>query len=259
MLPFFQKKPPQIHAPAVLDQIEAAVYAHLKPLGFRKHGRTLHRLVSGDISQVVNFQYHYYSFCVNVGIRVPECEERTFTPPINGKKYYHEYNCNIRSRLGTVSGHRETWYDLTKDPEKLAAHICRELDAYVLPAFEALHSRDQILNQRRNYPRLDNMLNHLIALDEAFIYGCRGDMETAAARFDAYYQQALEVYRKQCTEGHRIWLHRGETVQYKDAHGAVQTVTAKFPHYVRTYNANRQHLAYLDELAVKLGIRQSDL
>lgn len=38
------------------DEIEAAVYAQLKPLGFRKYGRTLHRFVSGDLSQVIHFQ-----------------------------------------------------------------------------------------------------------------------------------------------------------------------------------------------------------
>lgn len=255
MFPFFHKKQLQIDAPAVLDQVEARVYARLKPLGFRKHGRTLHRFVSGDISQIIHFQYHYYDFCVNVGIRVPECEERTFTLPQNDKKYYHEYNCTIRSRLGTVRGRKETWYDLRKDPEALAASICKELETHVLPAFEVLSSREQILTHRRDYPKLDDMNRHQILLDEAFIHGCRGDLETAVMRFEAYYQSALEVYNKQRTEGHRVWLRRGESVQYKDADGIVQTVTAKFPHYVRIYSANVNHITYLDELAVKLGIR----
>ena len=33
-----------------MDEIETAVYQTLKPRGFRKHGRTLHRFVSEDIS-----------------------------------------------------------------------------------------------------------------------------------------------------------------------------------------------------------------
>lgn len=33
-----------------IDYIESEVYKRIKPLGFRKHGRTLHRFVSGDIS-----------------------------------------------------------------------------------------------------------------------------------------------------------------------------------------------------------------
>ena len=38
-----------------IDYIESEVYKRIKPLGFRKHGRTLHRFVSGDISQVISF------------------------------------------------------------------------------------------------------------------------------------------------------------------------------------------------------------
>ena len=39
-----------------VDIIEKIVYEYLEPLGFRKHGRTLHRFVDGDISQVVHLQ-----------------------------------------------------------------------------------------------------------------------------------------------------------------------------------------------------------
>lgn len=38
-----------------LDYIENTVYLQMKPLGFRKHGRVLHRFVSEDISQVIQF------------------------------------------------------------------------------------------------------------------------------------------------------------------------------------------------------------
>ena len=80
------------------DEIEAAVYAQLKPLGFRKYGRTLHRFVSGDLSQVIHFQCGLPSagpaqqMWVNLGIRIPECDERTFSPS-PPKRYYREYNC----------------------------------------------------------------------------------------------------------------------------------------------------------------------
>lgn len=40
----------QINTTQTVDEIEAAVYSHLKPLGFKKYGRTLHRFVSEDIS-----------------------------------------------------------------------------------------------------------------------------------------------------------------------------------------------------------------
>ena len=117
MLDFLKKKT-EINTTQIVDEIEAAVYEHIKPYGFKKHGRTLHRFVSEDISQVIHFQSGMPShgmsglLCVNLGIRIPECSERTFQPQAEKKKYYHEYECTIRSRLGSVSGKNETWYEI---------------------------------------------------------------------------------------------------------------------------------------------------
>lgn len=80
-----------------IDYIESEVYKRIKPLGFRKHGRTLHRFVSGDISQVISFQCGQayldatHLMWVNIGIRIPECTERRFDA-VNIRKYYHEYH-----------------------------------------------------------------------------------------------------------------------------------------------------------------------
>ena len=52
----FFKKTTEINTPHIIDEIEAAVLDFVKPYGFKKHGRTLHRFVSGDISQVIHFQ-----------------------------------------------------------------------------------------------------------------------------------------------------------------------------------------------------------
>ncbi len=92
---YFSKK---LNVPQVVDEIEAAVYAILKPLGFRKHGRTLHRFVSEDLSQVISFQTGMPqdgmggTMCVNLGIRIPECTERSFQPSAPRKKYYKKVN-----------------------------------------------------------------------------------------------------------------------------------------------------------------------
>ena len=55
MLDFLKKKT-EITTTQIVDEIEAAVLEHVKPYGFKKHGRTLHRFVSQDISQVIHFQ-----------------------------------------------------------------------------------------------------------------------------------------------------------------------------------------------------------
>ena len=111
----YYEKDKQLDTKTIVDSIEKAVYAEVKPLGFKKHGRTLHRFVDGDISQVINFQVGcppkgvYDVLWVNIGIRVPECFLRSFSPEERLEKYYHEYHCNIRCRLKEIEGQNEDW------------------------------------------------------------------------------------------------------------------------------------------------------
>lgn len=249
------KKATEINTTQIVDEIEAAVLEFVKPYGFKKHGRTLHRFVSGDISQVIHFQSGMPTkgmggqLCVNLGIRIPECSERTFQPKTENKKYYHEYECTIRSRLGTVSGKQETWYDLHKKTDKIIKSIIEEIDQYVLPAYEVLNSRESILAYRKLYPMLDDM-NSLILLDECMIYGHIGNTEKAKELFELYYQYAVKEYNDLVENGHKQYLKKGERVVYMG-----QDITAEKDGYVTLYGANHGHIDYLDELATNLGLR----
>ena len=252
----FLKKRTEINTTHIVDEIEAAVYAHVKPYGFKKYGRTLHRFVSEDISQVIHFQSgmptHGMSglLCVNLGIRIPECSERVFRPKAEKKKYYHEYECTIRSRLGTVSGKRETWYDLRKKTDRIIKNIVDEIDQYVLPAYEVLSSREAILKHRKEYPLLDNMSSCLMALEECMIYGHLGNIEEAKQLFERHYQSAVEDYNDQVKNGRRQYLKKGERAIFMG-----QNITAEKDGYVTLYGASHGHIDYLDELAVNLGLR----
>ncbi len=254
MFELFKKKV-EINPPRIVDEIENAVYTHVKPYGFKKYGRTLHRFVSEDISQVIHFQIsmptHGMSglLCVNLGIRIPECSERAFQPKNEKKKYYHEYECTIRSRLGIVSGKSETWYDLHKKTDKILKSIIDEIDQYVLPAYEVLKSREAILAYRKDYPLLDNMVS-VSLLDECIIYGHLGNFEKAKVLFELYYQTAVEEYNDLVKNGHKQYLKKGERVVFMG-----QDITAEKDGYVTLYGANREHIDYLDELAVSLGLR----
>lgn len=255
-MPVFFKKKTEINTTQIVDEIEAAVYEYVKQYGFRKFGRTLHRFVSGDISQVIHFQSGMPShgmsglLCVNLGIRVPECSERTFLPKTEKKKYYHEYECTIRSRLGVVSGKKETWYDLHKKTDKIIKSIIEEIDQFVLPAYEVLNSREAILAHRKDYPLLDNLKHHLILLEECMIYGYLGNIEKAKQLFEKYYQSAVEEYNDLVKNGHKQYLKKGERVIFMG-----QDITAEKDGYVTLYGANHGHIDYLDELAINLGLR----
>ena len=244
-----------------VDIIEKILYAHVKPLGFRKHGRTLHRFVDGDISQVINLQNGcpakgvYDVLWINLGIRVPECAENRYpiTEPL--KKYYPEYSCNIRTRLGLLEDDSDMDYDLKEDPQKIAADILSRLEKQVLPVFNVLNSRDAILAHRAEYPRFDYFGNRLILLEAAMIYGNRGDLPQATRVFNDYYRNRLAEYRHDFEHGTKTYLRMGEQVTYLNTRtGKSETVTAQKDGYVTLYNARRGHLDYLEELAQKLGI-----
>lgn len=224
----YYEKDKQLDAKAIVDEIEKAVYAVVKPLGFKKHGRTLHRFVGGDISQVINFQNGcppkgvYDVLWVNVGVRVPECMLRGFAPEKTLKKYYHEYECNIRARLGELDGGEEKTYDLHGSVEEISSDIIREIKECVIPAFETLDSREAILEKRKDNRHMDGLNHRLRLLDEAMIYGRLGQMEKAQRVFNEYYDAKAKEY-----EG-----HEGD----------------------KNYRYIKAHTEYLEELAEKLGI-----
>ena len=142
-----------------------------------------------------------------------------FTDEESAKKYYHEYECNIRSRLGEIEGQKESCYDLHKSTDIIIEDIVRQIQMLVIPTFEALNSRDAILLRRREYPRFDLLNNHLILLEEAMIHGRCGDTAKAAETFNLYYH-----------------LFENAQLAQKDS------------------RVIKNHLRYLDGLAVELGI-----
>lgn len=244
-----------------VDIIEKTVYEYLKPLGFIKYGRTLHRFVDSDISQVINFQNGcpskgvYDILWINLGIRVPECVERKFNVSEPPKKYYHEYECNLRTRLGSLVDGKDTFYNLKKDPYKIGKDIVERLKKYVLPVFDVLSSRDAILKHRNEYVSFDQFNNHISLLEEAMIIGRRGDFAEAGRLFNVYYQKALAEYNYDLEQGNKTYLKKGDRMVYYNAKtNQTETIVATKSGYVTTYCASKGHLNYLEELAEELGI-----
>lgn len=188
----FDNPKPLVDSTAILNGIQREVHKVLKPLGFAKHGRTEHRFVSGDISQVIHFQLgqaylgETHLLYVNIGIRVPECMEYFLENAPEKKKYYQEHECNLRSRLGEVEGKKESVYDLRKPAEPIIADILRQINDFVLPAFAVLNSREAILAHRREYPNLDRHFGHLILREEAIMLKAMGHLDAASEKFGAF-------------------------------------------------------------------------
>ena len=186
----------RLTAVQTVDLVEKQVYEFLKLSGFKKYGRTLGRFVDTDMFQVVNFQIitpgkinlktgeikneKKQKLIVNLGIRIPECAERTFSP-VKNEKYYHEYDCNIRGEIACE-------FTLERKPEKIADDIIKKLKKYVLPVFDVLSTREGVLAYRERRLEFDSMCGNMVLLDEAMIYGKLGQLEKAAERFNDHYR-----------------------------------------------------------------------
>lgn len=244
-----------LSVPKIIDDIEKNIYLELKPLGFRKYGRTLHRFVSDDISQVINFQCGQ-SYCgethlmwVNYGIRVPECFDKEFFPSKPFKKYYHEYECNIRFRLSDAQLEKERTFNLFKeDTNTIIEEIIKNIKDNILPMFEILSTREAILEHRRDYKEFSK---NLILLEECMIYGHLGNLEKAKKLFEEHYQNAIKQYNDATINGRKEYLKKGERIILMN-----QDITAEEDGYVTIYGMSHGHIDYLDELAIKLDFKK---
>ncbi|MBQ3527001.1 MAG: DUF4304 domain-containing protein [Clostridia bacterium] len=244
-----------------VDIIENTAYEYLKPLGFKKHGRTLHRFVDGDMSQVLWFQNGCPQkgvtdiFWLSIGIRIPECNERKFVIDTPMKKYYREYECDIRTDLGSYVNGSGVGYDLKKDPYRIAEDVLKKIKENIMPVFDLMSSRDGVLKYRREYKSFDLFHNRAVLLHEAMIYGRRGDIEKAYECFNEYYKNALDEYTYTVEHGSQFYLKKGKSVMYLNRRtGESETIVAKKDGYVTLYDANDAHLKALEELALKLDI-----
>lgn len=165
MFSLFRKK--KIDTVKIVDEIENTVFGWAKQHGFKKYGRTFNRIVDKDIVQVINFQNGcpekrvYGVLFVNLGIRVPECESF----PYEQKKYYKEYECNIRCTLDEYIDKKENPYNLKDNPQKIADDIIQKLENVILPIFNTLSSRENIIKHLKNYAEFNSMRNHLVDRD----------------------------------------------------------------------------------------------
>ena len=165
MFALFRKK--KIDATKIVDEIENAVFEWAKQYDFKKYGRTFNRIVDKDIVQVINFQNGcpekgvYGVLWVNLGIRIPECADF----PNELKKYYKEYECNIRCSLDEYIDKRDNPYNLKENSQKTASDIIEKLSAVILPIFDVLSSRENIIKELKNYPEFNSFRNHLADKD----------------------------------------------------------------------------------------------
>ena len=150
-----------------LDIVEKKVFSKMKPLGFKKNGRTFNRRLDDGIIQVINFQSGQYpltdnyeipelrenlygKFVVNMGVCVENLFKFQF--PTENKKFYKEYECQIRARLGTLLTGQDYWWKITDDNTKITEEIIEGLETIGFDWFAGVDTKEKIITNLGNLP-----------------------------------------------------------------------------------------------------------
>lgn len=148
----------------IADELQSAIRPLMAEHGFKKRGRTFHRLTADALTQVVHLQLgsfdppgtkyipglreNLYGACtVNLGVFVPEVGRLQDAIP----KAIQEYDCCLRVRLGQLGPHkRDIWWEL-RDALSLRSEISPLLVRAGLPWLDSLTTRDAILSQMQGH------------------------------------------------------------------------------------------------------------
>ena len=180
-----------------MDEIQAALRPVLKREGYQGRGRTFNRTTLDGLAQVVNFQMGsfdppgttyipglrenmYGKFAVNLGVYVPEVA--VYQGGREAQSFFREYDCCIRTRLGTIEPEKDFWWVVRADHEVIS-DVKEQLIRQGLPFLERFNSRDRILQELRGLT--ENIFLSPPRIVCAIILAERGDMNEARTLLQA--------------------------------------------------------------------------
>jgi Domain of unknown function (DUF4304) len=180
-----------------MDEIQAKLRPLLKDEGYRVRDRTLNRTTNDGLTQVINFQMGsfdppgttnipglcenlYGKFTVNLGVYVPEVA--LYHGGSEARSFVREYNCCIRTRLGTAEPKKEFWWVVRADNE-LISDVTQQLVHQGLPFLERFNSRDRILSALRGLS--ENIFLSPPRIVCAIILAVRGDVDSSRVLLEA--------------------------------------------------------------------------
>lgn len=177
------------------------MYRLLKPLGFRRKGRTFNRQTEEGVLQIIALQAGPYEigpplpksvahlrpdlygkFTVNLGVFVQEVFERT-NPGFLPRGVVSDAHCAIRTRLSHITSHVDTWWPLTNETETLVDEIGALLIDVGVPFLDRFGTRDQIVKRWVSFNENELRITLVARLDVAMVLLKRGDVEGARALF----------------------------------------------------------------------------
>lgn len=163
-------------AKSALAKTMDSLQGHLRPVlssaGFKRYGRTYNRAADNGIVDVIGFQMgpfdppgtepipglrenHYGEFTINLGVYVPEVAR--YHGGGESDSVVHDYNCCIRTRLGSTDD-KEYWWKVV-DGDATRADISDLLQSDAFPFFDRFNTRDQILAEFGNATHNTNLIS----------------------------------------------------------------------------------------------------
>jgi hypothetical protein len=184
-----------------LDKVQRVVGAVLGEAGFGWRGRTLARILGGDLVQVLALQAGpfepgpalspaaaylrpdlYGLGAVNLGVFVPQihAHDSTVAPRVS------EPHCAIRTQLGRSQASGDLWWSLAGDREAVARDVTALLVHDGLPFLDRFGSRAAI---RRDWVRVnegEGRLTLVARLDVAMMMLAAGEVDEARDLFEQH-------------------------------------------------------------------------
>jgi hypothetical protein len=203
-----------------LDEVQASIATLLKPIGFRKKGRTFNRSAEEGVVQVVNLQSGqfpigedkplpselahlrpnlYGKFAVNLGVHVKEiweCEQRGRHP-----SFIQDYDCAIRTRLGRRSEGKEYWWSLDAPAASIVNDMSPPLLDEGMAFLKRFETRNAILADWISLNDGPERLSARARVDIAIILERCGD-KTGASRL------LREQIERSPVKGHHDYVRR---------------------------------------------------
>lgn len=181
-----------------LNEIQKEVHQYLKPLGFKKSGRTFNRQTEDGVWQVINFQSgqfpigenyeipgfresFYGKFTVNMGIIINEL----YKIQIKGKEksFYQDYDCQIRTRLPQLIWQNDYWWNINSETAKTSEQIIEGLNQKGISWLDMFETREKIC---KNWGNVEGSSN-IAKLDVALII-FQKDRIKGGQLFQEYYE-----------------------------------------------------------------------
>lgn len=182
-----------------LDDVQSNLAFLLKPLGFIRKGRTFRRQTEPGLFQIIALQAgpfeigppppepakhlrenYYGKFTLNLGVFVDEIFART-NPPVSPNRVINDAYCSIRTRLGHITSHEDTWWSLEECPSNLVDDIAALILHVGIPFLDRFRSRDQIIRDWISFNENELAITAVARLDVAMVLLRNGD-RTAARR-----------------------------------------------------------------------------